>query len=262
MLSNQTSNFPPGHHRRQNSTPTVFDTLKVPLLPATRPQYGSHRRGLSLDRPTNFHHHQGLFPQDDRTVSIRQQQQQHNLQETQQQQQRQMARPGQQPKQPQSHNDGALRDLQPKPYPEYDAGTLSQNNFTDQGRISNVNKGSDIKSLDSNEFAGYLEGFEFGTLDKALDAELKKTMSTPDALIYDNLLDRLFMPQARNEGPLRPYTPPTQSNTCEQEFSSVVKVSLLTLKRLLSYHSCHNTFLYNQQDTTGCRNADSWVFAD
>lgn len=224
MLSNQTSNLPPGHHRRQNSTPTVFDTLKVPLLPATRPQYGSHRRGLSLDRPTNFYQHQGLSPQDDRTVSIRQQQQ-HTLQDA-QQQQRQLARPGQQPKQPQSHNDGSLRDLQPKPYPEYDSGTLTKKNFTDQGRISNVNKGSDIKcsdknenadnnkSLDTNEFAGYLEGFEFGTLDKALDAELKKTLSTQDAVIYDNLLDRVFMPQARNEGPLRPYTPPTQSNTC------------------------------------------------
>lgn len=224
MLSNQTPKLPPGHHRRQNSTPTVFDTLKVPLLPATRPQHGSHRRGLSLDRPTNFQQHQGLSPQDDRTVSIRQQQQQ-ALQGT-QQHQRQLARPGQQPKQPQSHNDGPLRDLQPKPYPEYDPGTLTQKIFSDQGPILNFNKEADFKnsyktengdintSLDSNKFAGYLEGFEFEALDKALDAELKKSLSTQDALIYDNLLDRSFMPRAGNEGPLRPYTPPIQSNTC------------------------------------------------
>lgn len=223
MLSNQTSNLTPGQHRRQNSTPTVFDTLKVPLLPATRPQHGSHRRGLSLDQPTNFHQHHGLPPQDDRTVSIRQQQQ-HTLQET--QQQRQLARPGQQPKQPQSHNDGAQRDLQPKPYPEYDSGTLIENHFSGQAPILKVSKEHDIrdsyktengnnaKSLDSNKFAGYLEGFEFEALDKALDAELKKNLSTQDTLIYDNLLDRAFIPQVGNEGPLRPYTPPTQSDTC------------------------------------------------
>lgn len=225
MLSNQTSNLPPGQHRRQNSTPTVFDTLKVPLLPATRPRHGSHRRGLSLDQPTNFHQHPGLSPQDDRTVSIRQNQQ-HTLQETQQQQQRQLARPGQQPKQPQSHNDGPLRDLQPKPYPEYDSGTLTQKILSDQQPILKITKEPDIndsdnsgngnntESLESNKFAGYLEGFEFEGLDKALDAELKESLSTQDALIYDNLLDRAFMSQAGNEGPLRPYTPPNQSNTC------------------------------------------------
>lgn len=75
--------------------------------------------------------------------------------------------------------------------------------------------GNNTESLDSNKFAGCLEGFEFEALDKALDAELKKSISTQDALIYDNLLDRAFMPQARDQGPLRPFTPPIQSNTCQ-----------------------------------------------
>lgn len=228
MLSNQNSNLPLGHHRRQNSTPTVFDTLKVPLPPATRQRHGYHRRGLSLDQPTNIHQHQEISPQDDRTVNIRQQQQ-HNLQETQQQQQ--LARPGQQPTQPQSHNDGPLRNVQLKPYPEYDSSALTPGYFSNQGPILNDTKQPDMiesyknenrnitKSLDSTKFAGYLEGFEFGTLDTALDAELKKGLSTPqDALIYDNMLDRAFMPHARNERPLQPYTPPTQSSTCEREF--------------------------------------------
>lgn len=225
MLSNQTSNLPPGQHRRQNSTPTVFDTLKVPLLPAARRQNGSHRRGLSLDQPANLYQHQGISPQDDRTVSIRQQRQ-HFLQET-QQQQRQLARPGQKPNEPQPKNDGPLRDLQPKPYPEYDSGTLAPKIVSDQGLILHIKKefdikdsykpenGNNAKSLDPNKFAGCLEGFEFDALDNTLDAELKKGLSTQDALIYDTLLERAFMPQAGNEEPLRPYTPPIQSNTCK-----------------------------------------------
>ncbi len=36
-------------HRRQNSTPTAFDTPKVALLPTTQKRHG-HRRGLSLDQ--------------------------------------------------------------------------------------------------------------------------------------------------------------------------------------------------------------------
>ncbi|MCJ1461886.1 Metallothionein expression activator [Pseudocyphellaria aurata] len=224
MLSNQTSNLPPGHHRRQNSTPTVFDTLKVPLLPATRPRHGSHRRGLSLDQSTNIHQHQRISPQDDRTVNNRQQQQ-HNVQETQQQPQ-QLARPGQQPTQPQPRDDEPLRKFQLKPYPEYDSSTLTPVYFSDQGPLLNDHKQTDMnnsyknenmnitKSLDSDKFAGYLEGFEFEVLDNALDAELKKGFSTQDAIIYDNLLDRAIMPHATNERQLRPYTPPTQSSTC------------------------------------------------
>src|SRR6478609_8776490 len=35
-------------HRRQNSTPTAFEGVKIPNLPTTQRQ-SAHRRGLSLD---------------------------------------------------------------------------------------------------------------------------------------------------------------------------------------------------------------------
>lgn len=112
-----------------------------------------------------------------------------------------------------------------------------KNRFSDPGHMLIVNNEIDMKasyknengnnngSLESNKFAGCLEGFEFEALDKALDAELKKSISTQDALIYDNLLDRAFMPQATDQGPLRPFTPPIQSNTCQPNFVSCKVIS-------------------------------------
>ncbi|KAH6982882.1 hypothetical protein BKA56DRAFT_334375 [Ilyonectria sp. MPI-CAGE-AT-0026] len=42
-------------HRRQNSTPTAFEGVKIPNLPTTTQRQAAHRRGLSLDirRPHN-----------------------------------------------------------------------------------------------------------------------------------------------------------------------------------------------------------------
>ncbi|PQE20629.1 c2h2 transcription factor swi5 protein [Rutstroemia sp. NJR-2017a BBW] len=78
MLSNPTNNLQNRHrqHRRQNSTPTAFDAVKVNNLPTV--QKHGHRRGMSLDtrrRPTSPQVHT------------------HILRETQQQR---LVRPGQQ----------------------------------------------------------------------------------------------------------------------------------------------------------------------
>ncbi|KAK3385365.1 hypothetical protein B0H63DRAFT_181965 [Podospora didyma] len=89
-------------HRRQNSTPSAFEAVKIAPLPAfhhQRPQHMSHRRGLSLDtrRQQQQHHHQPTFRQDFTMVSTTttnpglQTTPQHVLREAQQQR---IARPG------------------------------------------------------------------------------------------------------------------------------------------------------------------------
>src|SRR5947207_3585717 len=92
MLSNPAPNLQRQRHRqhrRQNSTPTAFDTTKVALLHTTQKRQ-DHRRGLSLDqRPQRRQQIQ-------ETVSITNQglkhEQQHTLREAQQQR---LAGPGQ-----------------------------------------------------------------------------------------------------------------------------------------------------------------------
>ncbi|KAH8592318.1 hypothetical protein B0O99DRAFT_484960, partial [Bisporella sp. PMI_857] len=50
MLSNPTNNLQNRQrlHRRQNSTPNAFDSVKVHDLPTIQ-RHGAHRRGMSLD---------------------------------------------------------------------------------------------------------------------------------------------------------------------------------------------------------------------
>ena len=92
MLSNPTNNLHnrQRHHRRQNSTPTAFEAVKVSTLPNI--QRHAHRRGMSLDQ-----RRQAKTPQAF-TVSTTNNQgyqttQQHVLREAQQQR---LVRPGQQ----------------------------------------------------------------------------------------------------------------------------------------------------------------------
>lgn len=92
MLSNPRSNLQNRQrlHRRQNSTPSAFDPVKVHDLPITQ-RHGAHRRGMSLDTRKRQ-----TPPQETISVStINQGYQttsQHILRETQQQR---LARPGQ-----------------------------------------------------------------------------------------------------------------------------------------------------------------------
>jgi regulatory protein SWI5 len=84
MLSNPTNNLHnrQRHHRRQQSTPSAYEPVKVAILP-NYPRHGSHRRGMSLDT-----RRRNTPPQD---LSISHTNQgytthlQHNLRETQQQ---------------------------------------------------------------------------------------------------------------------------------------------------------------------------------
>jgi regulatory protein SWI5 len=92
MLSNPTNNLQnrQRQHRRQNSTPTAFEPVKVNSLPNI--QRHAHRRGMSLDQRRR------QTPPQETTVSTTNNQgyqttQQHILRETQQQR---LARPGQQ----------------------------------------------------------------------------------------------------------------------------------------------------------------------
>ena len=93
MLSNPTNNLQTRQrqHRRQNSTPNAFESVKVSNLPNIQ-RHGAHRRGMSLDT-----RRRQSPPQDLNTVSNTNQgyqtTQQHILRETQQQR---LARPGQQ----------------------------------------------------------------------------------------------------------------------------------------------------------------------
>ncbi|KAG0647399.1 Metallothionein expression activator [Hyphodiscus hymeniophilus] len=92
MLSNPTNNLHnrQKQHRRQNSTPTAFESVKVNNLPNI--QRHAHRRGMSLDQ-----RRQQAIPQEISVSTTNNQgyqtAQQHILRETQQQR---LARPGQQ----------------------------------------------------------------------------------------------------------------------------------------------------------------------
>lgn len=92
MLSNPTNNLHnrQRQHRRQNSTPTAFDSVKVQNLPNIQ-RHGAHRRGMSLDT-----RQRQTPPQDTNMTSTTnhgyQSTSQHILRETQQQT---LVRPGQ-----------------------------------------------------------------------------------------------------------------------------------------------------------------------
>lgn len=94
MLSNPTSNLQTRQrqHRRQQSTPTVFEAVKVPTLPPKVQKLSAHRRGMSLDL-----RRQPTPPQDNKvsyTNTGYQSTPQHILRETQQQR---LVRQGPQP---------------------------------------------------------------------------------------------------------------------------------------------------------------------
>lgn len=215
MLSTQPSNLP-GQHRRQNSTPTILGTLKVPLLPATRPRNGSHRRSLSVDQPTNIQQ-QKTSSQDDRKVINRHEQ--HNLRETQQQQQ-QLVRPGQNQRH-EPHSDRSLKGILLDPYPEYGSGTSTYSHFKnkllewDDEHQTNLrqpyeHEHLDNTKLDSNTFDGYLDNFAYETIDKALDEELKDGIKIDNLATHDNTIHEDTSMRASRRRPARQYTPPSQ----------------------------------------------------
>lgn len=217
MLSTQPSNLP-GQHRRQNSTPTILGTLKVPHFPATRPRYGYHRRSLSVDQPTNIQQQQKTSSQDDRKVIIKRHEQ-HNLRETQQQQQ-QLVRPGQNQRH-EPHFDRSLKDILLDPYPEYGSGTSTYSHFNNKPLEWYDEHQTDLRQpyerehlnnikLDSNTFDGYLDNFAYETIDKALDEELKDGIKIDNLAAHDNTIHEDTSMRASRRRPARPCTPPSQ----------------------------------------------------
>lgn len=217
MLSTQPSNLT-GQHRRQNSTPTILGTLKVPLFPATRPRYGSHRRSLSVDQPTNIQQQQKTSSQDDRKVIIKRHEQ-HHLRETQQQQQ-QLVRPGQNQRH-EPHFDRSLKDILLDSYPEYGSGTSTYSHFHNKPLEWDDEHQPDLRQpyegehtnnikLDPNTFAGYLDDFEYETIDKAFNEELKDGIKIDNSAAHDNTIDEDTAPRASRGRPARPCTPPSQ----------------------------------------------------
>lgn len=216
MLSTQPSNLP-GQHRRQNSTPTILGTLKVPLFSATKPRYGSHRRSLSVDQPTNIQQ-QKISLQDDRKVVINRHQQ-HHLREA-QQQQHQLVRPGQS-RRHEPHFDRSLKDILLDSYPEYDSGSSTYSHFHNKPlewddehqpglRPPYETEHLNNTKLDSNTLPGYLDDFEYETIDKAFDEEFKDGIKIDNSAGLDNSIDEDTSTRANRGRPTRPCTPPSQ----------------------------------------------------
>lgn len=233
MLSNQTSDLHPRQHRRQNSTPTTFDAQKVPLLPATLQQHGSHRRGLSLDQHTNTRHQRHLSPQDDRLRSTNPGlplTQQHILREAQPQL---LARPGQPLQQPPQiyieneifeptkrleQNDSQTFSAGPFPNGPYikhdiDFGNANLSDIFANTESQDLNTLSSFNTVPS---AGYLDGFGLGLNEFAGEIQYdggRKAEETPN---HDANTHQQQPGQHENsEMPQRPYTPTNQSNNGE-----------------------------------------------
>ena len=223
MLSKQTSNLHPGQHRRQNSTPAFVANPKVHNHPATTTNV-IHRRGLSLDQPTNAQSPNFPSTQDEERVSITQgfeTYQQHLLREVQQQQQQ--TRPGQHTPTQIVSQDGTLRHLQSKSYPEYDFQLFADDHFINHTISINNNKGlSQTPNNENNKistehlpdtpnFAGYFESFEFGDRERTVNNELERKLSTYNKTNNDCVI----VSSTNKNGPQRPSTPQNQMNSCQ-----------------------------------------------
>lgn len=225
MLSNQTSDLHPGPHRRQNSTPAFVDTPKVHIHPATTSTTNvSHRRGLSLDQPTNTQFPNFPSMQDEERVSITQgleTNQQHYLREVQQQQNQ--ARPGHQTPTQNVSQDENIRHLQSKPYPEYDFQLFTNDLFINHTTNPNnskvvsqtpgneINKTPARRAPDTPNFAGHFESFEVGDRERAINNELERRLSTYNMTNHDGATASSM----NQEGPQRPSTPQNQTNSCQ-----------------------------------------------
>ena len=235
MLSHQTSNFLPGRHQRQNSTPTVFNTSKA-FPPATQQQQGPHRRGLSIDQSTfSTKIHDEISQQDeilteDECIN-RQRLLQFRMREVQQQQPE--ARPGHE--QPDIltrliHQQQSLDNIQQAPCPEHGTGFPVENRPNtpmtawedSSSQIRSLQNQFDsntmdlFQSFDSTTSAGYLDGFgtrHDGCKGNSLPNEMINTEAMPHGMPSPENLQR---PTTR-DGPQRPCTPLNQIRTSQCE---------------------------------------------
>ena len=227
MLSNTTPNFNTGRQQRQNSTPNIFADYQ-PQLDAKKPQHVSHRRGLSLDRPTYM---QSIMPPNlqkenrlDLTSRGFENDQWHLLQEAQKQQQ--LARPGQEGPRPQANEQESQQNIEPTPYLGY--GNCAFTNDIYISSTPNLNDNDIPKSLDpdltgifyeqppliSNEIAEYLEGFEpisHETIATTACGRETTINSTPNG---NGIVDSNTLRPSSQAGLVRPCTPHNQTNSC------------------------------------------------
>lgn len=228
MLSNQTPNFNPGRHQRQNSTPNIFVTSETQSS-AHSPKHVFHRRGLSLNQPTNIQPQSTRHMQKRDIMDFTQRgidnYQQHLLPEAQKQQP--LAGPGQnEPRQP-SNEQGTLRNIELKPYPEYGHYTFTNNNListTPTMNDSNVPKHLDTNitenfheqaSFGNTDFAGYLEGFELGARQEVANTRGGRQMRNQSSPIGDGVLNLNSVNSSSQVGLGRPTTPQNQTNSCQ-----------------------------------------------
>ena len=233
MLSNQTSNIPPGRHQRQYSTPTVLSTSKN-LPPVTQQRHEPHRRGLSLDQPTLIQQHNGPPQQENDVPSdeyiLRQRLTESIMREAQQQQQS-TARPGPEPTKEeiaeQHENSFSLSRYKFSPSQELGAGTAQHKYLSNPTPTWNDDMSNPLQSMyntnitdmfppfDSTTSAGYLDGFGSELEEYFRNIQHNETMNTklmPHGLPSASVLQRTTV----NEGNKQPCTPKSQIRTCKQ----------------------------------------------
>lgn len=228
MLSNTTPNFNPGRQQRQNSTPNVFADYPT-RLDAKKPQHVSHRRGVSLDQPTNMQPLSTPNLQQENTLDLTsrgfENYQRHLLQEAQKQQQ--LARPGQEEPRLQSNEQGSQQIIEPTPYLGY--GNCAFTNDLFISTTPNLNDNNIIPpSLDTNlpeifyeppplitdEIAEYLEGLETVSRENVAPTAGERETRTDSTPNGNGIVDSNTLRPSSQAGPGRPCTPQNQTNSC------------------------------------------------
>lgn len=246
MLSNPTSNLQTRQrqHRRQNSTPTAFEGIKIAGLPNLQRQT-SHRRGMSLDQ----HRRRKTPPQEFSTVSNTNTQgyqttPQHILRET---QQHRPARPGRIPNGHHGNEDTYLHSPLATPQRQsFDLGSVYGQPTTPYAFSEPISEGSpfeitDFRSSTSSNFSLYSTGSMTPSafledFANHLDADCgvpgsgysSKRSSFGGRRISGGIAERVnqFETMALQHPPHhRPMTPPGQNAVCKKPHPRVCVVA-------------------------------------
>lgn len=211
MLSNPTNNLHnrQRQHRRQNSTPTAFESVKVHDLPNIQ-RHGAHRRGMSLDT-----RRRQTPPQDINTASTTNQgyqsTPQHILRETQQQR---LVRPGQQftrMDNDENYLNSPIATPQRQTFDSSCSGQYAEQPFSPYGyngpiNTAQVNLFSD-GNLTPSAFIDFSAEFEGGTGAQSSENNSRRSSRR----ISGGLLDRVAkFENLALQSSSRPVTPPSQ----------------------------------------------------
>jgi regulatory protein SWI5 len=233
MLSNPINNLQnrQRQHRRQNSTPTAFEPVKVNSLPNIQ-RNGVHRRGMSLDT-----RRRRQTPPQDNTVSTTNNQgyqttPQHILREAQQQR---LARPGQQQFTTYENDENYLSSPIVTPQKQtFDTGCTNQygergtpSEYLYPGPINTINNispsafngATDFNlfstdgSLTPSAFLDFSAGFEQSNGNEVSNSGNHSRRSSGGRRISGGIVDRVakFEQLALQSPEKRPITPPNQN---------------------------------------------------